>query len=608
MAQPMIENRVHERRWWTLGILCLSLVMIIVGNTVLNIALPTLIREIDATSAELQWMVDVYALVFAGLLLTGGALGDRFGRKGVLTTGLVIFGVASVLAAVADSAGQVIITRGIMGVGAALVMPATLSILITVFPPQERARAIAVWAGLAGAGAAIGPIAGGWLLEHFWWGSVFLVNLPVIAVALVGGRFLVPTSRDPRQVPLDPVGAGLSIVALASLLYAIIEAPTHGWTGGPTLMAAGVGMVVGLLFAAWELRSSHPMLDLRFFKNPRFTSASAAIMLVFFALFGTFFLLTQYLQLVRDYSALQAGLHTLPAPLTIMVMAPMSSKLVERFGTRMVVAIGLAVVAAGLALASKLGVDTPYLLLAVSLVILASGMAMSMVPATTAIMTSLPLGKAGVGSAVNDTTRELGGALGVAVLGSLVASHYASAIGRVPGFDGPSEAVARRSLGAALQVAAGAGERGPDLAAAARSAFVDAMGLAYSVAAAVVLVAAAMIARFMPARGDARGVHDAGLDIDVEAGGRGRARAGARAAAGAGARRDPDPRNPSVLRSGSLWLRSTPRPCSRPSACRTPTSSPRRPGTRPGTPRGRAPTNRRWRRPRPPSRRGSWPP
>ena len=517
MAQPMIENRVHERRWWTLGILCLSLVMIIVGNTVLNIALPTLIREIDATSAELQWMVDVYALVFAGLLLTGGALGDRFGRKGVLTTGLVIFGVASVLAAVADSAGQVIITRGIMGVGAALVMPATLSILITVFPPQERARAIAVWAGLAGAGAAIGPIAGGWLLEHFWWGSVFLVNLPVIAVALVGGRFLVPTSRDPRQVPLDPVGAGLSIVALASLLYAIIEAPTHGWTGGPTLMAAGVGMVVGLLFAAWELRSSHPMLDLRFFKNPRFTSASAAIMLVFFALFGTFFLLTQYLQLVRDYSALQAGLHTLPAPLTIMVMAPMSSKLVERFGTRIVVAIGLAVVAAGLALASKLGVDTPYLLLAVSLVILASGMAMSMVPATTAIMSSLPLGKAGVGSAVNDTTRELGGALGVAVLGSLVASHYASAIGRMPGFDGPSEAVARRSLGAAFQVAAGAGERGPDLAAAARSAFVDAMGLAYSVAAAVVLVAAVMIARFMPARGDARGVHDAGLDIDVEA-------------------------------------------------------------------------------------------
>jgi len=398
-----------------------------------------------------------------------------------------------------------------MGVGAALVMPATLSILITVFPPRERARAIAVWAGLAGAGAAIGPIAGGWLLEHFWWGSVFLVNLPVIAIALVGGHFLVPTSRDPRQPPLDLRGAGLSIVALASLLYAIIEAPTHGWTGGPTLAAAGVGVVVALLFAAWELRAPHPMLDLRFFRNPRFSSAAAAIMLVFFALFGTFFLLTQYLQLVRGYSALQAGVRSLPAPLAIMLVAPLSSKLVDRFGTRAVVATGLTIVATGLGLASIMGTETPYLLLAVSLVILASGMALTMAPATTAIMTSLPLGKAGVGSAVNDTTRELGGALGVAVLGSLVASHFSSSIGDVAGFAGPQGQVARRSLGAAIQVAAGAGERGPELAAAARSAFVDAMGLAYTVAAVVVLVAAVVIARFMPARHDPRGVDSGGV-------------------------------------------------------------------------------------------------
>ena len=249
----------------------------------------------------------------------------------------------------ADSANQVIVTRGIMGVGAALVMPATLSILVTVFPPHERGRAIAVWAGLAGAGAAIGPIAGGWLLEHFWWGSVFLVNIPVIAVALVGGHYLVPTSRDPRKLPLDPTGAGLSIVGLGSVLYAIIEAPTHGWTGGPTLVAAGIGLVFLLLFAAWELRTPYPMLDLRFFKNPRFSSAAAAIMLVFFALFGTFFLLTQYLQLVRGYSALGAGVRALPAPLTIMVMAPLSSKVVDRFGARWVIASGLSVVALGLA-------------------------------------------------------------------------------------------------------------------------------------------------------------------------------------------------------------------------------------------------------------------
>ena len=512
------DERVYERRWWTLGILCLSLVMIIVGNTVLNVALPTLIREIDASSTDLQWMVDAYALVFAGLLLTGGALGDRFGREGALITGLVIFGAASVMAAMADSANQVIVTRGIMGVGAALVMPATLSILVTVFPPHERGRAIAVWAGLAGAGAAIGPIAGGWLLEHFWWGSVFLVNIPVIAVALVGGHYLVPTSRDPRKLPLDPTGAGLSIVGLGSVLYAIIEAPTHGWTGGPTIVAAGIGLAFLLLFAAWELRTPYPMLDLRFFRNPRFSSAAAAIMLVFFALFGTFFLLTQYLQLVRGYSALGAGVHSLPAPLTIMVMAPLSSKVVERFGARRVIASGLAIVAVGLGLASMLSVDTPYLLLAVSLVILATGMAMTMAPATTSIMSSLPLGKAGVGSAVNDTTRELGGALGVAVLGSLVASHYASSIGSVPGFAGAPGDLARRSLGSALQVAASAGEGGPQLAAAARAAFVDAMSLAFLVAAAVALAAAVMVARFMPGRNDLRGIQGAGIGGAAPAG------------------------------------------------------------------------------------------
>jgi predicted MFS family arabinose efflux permease len=254
------------------------------------------------------------------------------------------------------------------------------------------------------------------------------------------------------------------------------------------------------------------MLDLRFFKNPRFSSAAAAIMLVFFALFGTFFLLTQYLQLVRGYSALQAGIHSLPAPLTIMVMAPLSSKVVERFGARWVIAAGLAIVAVGLGLASTLGLDTPYVLLAVSLVVLATGMAMSMAPATTSIMTSLPLGKAGVGSAVNDTTRELGGALGVAVLGSLVASHYTSSIGEMAGFAGAPGALARQSLGAALQVASSAGERGPALAAAARGAFVDAMGIAFLVAAGVALGASLMIARFMPGRNDPRGMHDAGVE------------------------------------------------------------------------------------------------
>ena len=497
----------HDRRWWVLAVLCLSLVMIIVGNTVLNVALPTLVRELDASSTELQWIVDIYALVFAGLLLTAGALGDRFGRKGALTAGLVVFGTGSGLAAFASSPVELVATRAIMGLGAALVMPATLSILTTVFPPRERARAIAVWAGFAGAGAAIGPIAGGYLLEHFWWGSVFLVNLPVIAIALIGGHRVVPSSRDPRQVPLDPVGAALSIVGLGALLYAIIEAPTHGWSEAPTLGAGSAALVVLAVFGAWELRSTHPMLDLRLFRNPRLSAASAAISLVFFAMFGTFFLFTQYLQLVKGYTALGAGLRTLPVALTLMVVAPLSARLVERFGPRQVVAGGLTVVAAGLALLSLSSAATSYPQLAASLVVMAVGMGSSMAPATASIMSSVPQGKAGVGSAVNDTTRELGGALGVAVLGSLAASQYASALapalGDVPG---PLAAAARRSLGGALGVAGELGHSsGAHLAAAARASFVDAMGSALLVASAVALVAAAVVGRFLPAQAP---VHD----------------------------------------------------------------------------------------------------
>jgi EmrB/QacA subfamily drug resistance transporter len=491
-------------RWWVLAVLCLSLVMIIVGNTVLNVVLPTLVRDLDASATELQWIVDAYALVFAGLLLTAGALGDRFGRKGALTSGLVIFAVGSGVSAFATEPVHLVATRAVMGVGAALVMPATLSILTSVFPPQERARAIAIWAGFAGAGAAIGPIAGGWLLQHFWWGSVFLVNLPVIAVALVGGHRLVPTSRDPDRLPLDPVGAGLSIAGLGLLLYAIIEAPTHGWTATPTLLTAAAAVAVLVAFGAWELRTTHPMLDLRYFRNPRFSAASAAITLVFFAMFGTFFLLTQYLQLVKGYTALQAGIRTLPVALTLMVVAPLSARLVERFGPRRVVASGLTLVAAGLGLLSAAGTTTGYPQLAVSLVVLAVGMATSMAPATTSIMASLPQGKAGVGSAVNDTTRELGGALGVAVLGSLFASHYTAGLGpSVERLSPTLAAVARSSLGGALHVSNGMTAGGEAVAAAAKTSFVDAMGLALTVAAVVVLVAAGLVARFLPSESPA---------------------------------------------------------------------------------------------------------
>ncbi|HEU4488666.1 MAG TPA: DHA2 family efflux MFS transporter permease subunit [Actinomycetota bacterium] len=496
----MDHDVIHRRRWGTLGILCLSLVMIIVGNTVLNVALPTLVRELQATSTDLQWMVDSYALVFAGLLLTCGALGDRFGRKGALVTGLAVFGAASALSTLATSPAHLIFARAVMGAGAALVMPATLSILTNVFPPRERGRAIAIWAGLSGAGAAIGPIAGGWLLEHFWWGSVFLLNVPIVIAALLGGRWLVPTSRDPSEAPLDPVGAALSIVGLGALLYGIIEAPTHGWSDATTIGAFVAAGTLLFAFALWELRTSHPMLDLRYFLDRRFSTASGAITLVFFAMFGTFFLLTQYLQTIQGYTPFEAGLRTLPMAATMMLIAPRSARFVERFGVRVVVATGLGVVAAGLLILSTLGAGSGYGILAGSLVILATGMSLSMPPSTTAIMASLPLRKAGVGSAVNDTTRELGGALGVAVLGSILASQFTAGLaGAVGSLPAPLATAASSSLGAALQIADQiGGSSGAQLAAAAKDTFVDAMGVALLVGAAIALLASLIVARLMP--------------------------------------------------------------------------------------------------------------
>jgi EmrB/QacA subfamily drug resistance transporter len=493
---PQAET-IDERRWWILGVLCLSLIVVIVGNTVLNVALPTLVRQLHATQTELQWIVDAYALVFAGLLLTAGALGDRFGRKGALTIGLVVFGTASGFSAFVDHPSGLIVGRAVMGLGAAFVMPATLSILTTVFPPRERGRAIAIWAGISGAGAAIGPIGSGFLLEHFWWGSVFLMNLPIIAVALVAGYVLVPTSRDPHQTSLDPVGAVLSIAGLATLLYGIIEAPNHGWTAVLTLAAFGLAAVLLGVFAWWELRIEHPMLDLRWFRNPRFSSAGGAITLVFFAMFGSFFLLSQYLQLVLGYGTLEAGLRMLPMAITMMIAAPNSARLSERFGRKRVVAGGLATVGLGLLLMSFATVDSGYLPVLAALIVMSAGMGSSMAPSTASIMSSLPMNKAGVGSAVNDTTRELGGALGVAVLGSLVASTYASGIPAAAG------ETARASLGAALAVAQSiGGEAGHALARTAQVAYVDGMSTALRVGAAVVFVAAAIVARFLPAEHD----------------------------------------------------------------------------------------------------------
>lgn len=493
-------GRPYQRRWWALLVLCLSLVVIGMDNTILNVALPTLARDLSATASELQWMVDSYVLVFAGLLLTMGALGDRFGRKLALNIGLLVFVAGSVASAFAATAEVLIFSRAAMGIGGALIMPSTLSIITNVFPARERGRAIGVWAGVAGFGIVLGPVIGGWLLEHFWWGSVFLVNVPVVAVAILAGWALVPESRDPKATPLDPVGAFLSIAALVTLVYGIIEAPENGWTDVLTLGAFAAAAVLSIVFIWWERRVEHPMLRMEFFRNPRFSAASAAITLVFFALFGSIFLLTQHLQFVLGYSPLEAGFRVLPVAVLI-VAAPLSARLVESVGTKLIVSVGLLTVAAGLTLLSTVEVASGYGLVAASIAVIGAGMGFTMAPATESIMGSLPLAKAGVGSAMNDTTRMVGGALGVAVLGSVLASSYGSAV--APALRGAPPQIAEAagdSIGAATTIGARLGEMGRPLLEAARAAYIEGMGDAVLVGAAVAAAGAVLVLLFLPAR------------------------------------------------------------------------------------------------------------
>ena len=502
-------DKVHQRRWWILAVLCLSLLIIVVDNSILNVALPTLARPesqggLDATTSQLQWMVDAYTLVFAGLLLTAGSLGDRFGRRGALQVGLSVFGLGSLLSAMASSPSQLIASRALMGVGGAFIMPGTLSLITNVFEGKERGRAIAIWAGVAGLAVAIGPVTGGFLLEHFYWGSIFLVNLPIVALALGAGVLIMPTSKDPTAPKLDLIGAGLSIAGLVSLVYAFIEAPTKGWSDSTILGALGLAAVLLATFFVWERNSSHPMLDLNFFKNPRFTSASASISILFFAMFGVIFLLTQYFQFVLGYSPLQAGIRLLPLAVTMMVVAPLSARVVERIGTKVVVSTGLLLSGLGVLSFTQFEVTTGYGNIFWRLMLMAVGMGLTMAPATESIMGSLPLAKAGVGSAVNDTTRQVGGALGVAIIGSVLASTYGSKVGdAVAGQRLPAGVAndAKNSLGFALQTASQiGGPAGNALASTARAAFVDGMHQGYLVGAAVLILGAIAAAIWLPAR------------------------------------------------------------------------------------------------------------
>ena len=490
----------RANRWIALAVVCISVAVIVLDGTIVNVAIPSIQLSLGVTSSQLQWIVDAYTLVFASMLLTAGTMGDRYGRRGTLMVGLTVFGGGSALAAFATEPWELIAFRALMGLGAAAIYPTTLSIITNMFEGTERGRAIGIWAALGGVGVALGPILGGVLLDRWWWGSVLLVNVPIVAVSLVLIWLFVPTSRDRDARSLDLIGFVLSIVGLTALLYGIIEGPHAGWSSTRVLTALVAGVAVLTVFVGWEKHAREPMLPLQFFKNARFSAASVALSMTFFSLFGFIFMLTQYLQFVRGLSPLQAGLRLAAPAIGLGIGSPLAPRLVERVGSKIVVAGGLLGASAMLLLLTSETVVSHDVLLAPVFGAFGLAMGMTMAPATESIMGSVPRSRAGVGSAVNDTTRQAGGALGVAVLGSILATRYNAQINRAA-FPAPLATAAKQSIGAALEIA----QRQPPAIAThlvelARAGFTSGMRLATFAAAIVVFAAALIVVRFLPAR------------------------------------------------------------------------------------------------------------
>ena len=488
------QGNTYRRRWWTLVVLSASLLIIIIDDSIINVAVPTLQRELGASATGLQWIVDAYIIVFAGLLLTMGALGDRFGRKRFLQIGLLVFAGASVLGAYAGSASQLILARALMGVGGALIMPSTLSVITNVFPRTERVKAIGIWTGVASLGIPLGPLVGGWLLDNFWWGSVFLLNVPIALAALAAGWVLVPESRHPAPPRPDLPGLVLSVVALTSLVYGIIQAPASGWTSAAVIGSLGLAVLAAAAFILREARAREPMLDLRLFRNPRLGWGTVAMTLVGLAIGGLAFLLTQYLQFVQGYTPLQAGLRFLPIAIGFGIASPITQRLVPRVGTTRTVAAALGGGALLFASLSFVGPETSYWLVGPALLLIGLGIGAALIPSTDAVMAAVPDQNAGLGSAINDTGRQVGAALGIGILGALANAGYRSGIGGAVASLSPDlAAAAKRSVGAALEIAGGVGgPAGASLRQAASAAFLDGFGLAMLTGA--VLLAAGAVA------------------------------------------------------------------------------------------------------------------
>ncbi len=456
------SDRVR-RRSLALAALCMAAFVISLDTTIVNVTLPSLVRELHASTSNLQWVVDAYSLVFAALILAAGSLGDRLGRKGILMTGLAVFGAASLAGSFATAVHELIAARAVMGLGAALIFPATLSLISNIFTERrERARAIGLWGATTGVGIAVGPIVGGWLLERYWWGSVLLVAVPVALGVAALISLVVPTSRDPRTPPIDWIGFMLSAAGMGALVFTIIEAPDQGWLSLRTIggfVASGV-ILVGFFLV--ERRRRHPMLDLGLFSNPRFTAASGAVTVAFFGLQGFVFLVTQFFQFLKAYSPLATGFRLLPVAGSLAASSLVGTRLAIRFGNKLVVASGLVLLAVAFAWSSSNSHATSYLEIAAQMLVFGTGIGFTSAPATEAIMGVVSKEKAGVGSAVNDATRLLGGTLGVAVIGSISASIYVSHLGSALPAGIPSSAVtaARGSVGGAIVAARSLGQAG----------------------------------------------------------------------------------------------------------------------------------------------------
>jgi MFS transporter, DHA2 family, multidrug resistance protein len=503
-------NTGHPRRWAILGVLVVSLLVVVLDNTILNVALRTLadpVHGLGASQGDLEWAINSYTLVFAGLLFTFGVMGDRYGRKRLLLLGLALFGLSSLLSAYAQNPGQLIAARALMGVGGAAIMPVTLAIISNVFDPRERAKAIGVWSASVGLAVAIGPVLGGALLESYWWGSVFLINVPVVLAGLVAVRLIVPESRDPRPGRIDTLGVLLSVVGLVALTYGIIDGGEHGFDRPLVWASIAFGVAVIGGFIAYERRIAYPSLDVRLFRVPRFAAPVAVIGLIFFAAMGVMFFSSFYLQLVRGYSPLETGLLFLPFAIAQLLFAPRSAGMVKRFGAKAVSAAGLTLSVVALAAFAFIEADTPIWAFVAVFFIQGVGMANIMPPAMESIMSSLPRERAGVGSAVSNTVRQVGGALGIAVLGSVLASVYRDEVApATQALPAPAREAANASVSGAYAVAERLGPAGDLLTGAASGAFVSAMHWAAALSAVFAAIGLVVVLRWMPGRPPAEGV------------------------------------------------------------------------------------------------------